>query len=277
LKLKLPTTVAAIAANALLRELAASPKPGLVDRLSSGSHRDMDFFTFIDSITAITPYIAECAGAGLDLAHNAAALFTKLRSIGLRGETAMLQATGGVNTHKGAIFALGIIAAAYASSHTDSDMNEAGLRQSILRLCSALAQTELPHQATKGEILSTVHGIKGARQQAVEGFPAVFEVGLPLYRQAKERLSPNDAAVQTLLGIMAVVDDTNIVSRAGMEALHWVKNEANRALKSGGMFTASGRKAIDLLCVGFRDRNISPGGGADMLSATIFTDNLVSC
>jgi triphosphoribosyl-dephospho-CoA synthetase len=119
-------------------------------------------------------------------------------------------------------------------------------------------------------------GLKGARQQALEGFPAVFEVGLPLYRQVKEHLSPNDAAVQTLLGIIAVVDDTNIVSRAGMETLRWVKNEANRVLKRGGMFTASGRKAMDRLCAGFREKNISPGGGADMLSATIFIDNLVS-
>ncbi len=268
--------VAALAANALLRELSASPKPGLVDRFSSGSHRDMDFFTFINSITAITPYFAECAEAGSGCATDPAALFTRLRGIGLRCEQAMLEATGGVNTHKGAIFVLGIIAAAYAEGANDGTMGAAQLRDRVYWLCGALSQSELPHLPAKGELLSAVHGLKDARRQALEAYPAVFDVGLPLYQQVKSRLSANDAAVHTLLGVMAVVDDTNIAARAGIAELMEVKAEAGRVLGLGGMLTASGRDAVDRMCVRFRERNISPGGGADMLSATLFTDRLLN-
>lgn len=268
--------VAALAANALLAELSATPKPGLVDRLSSGSHRDMDFFTFINSITAITPYFEACARAGMNLAYDPATLFTKLRRIGLSCEAAMLKATGGVNTHKGAIFVLGIIAAAHTSGHTRDRTDEVSLRNHIKWLCTALQQTELPHKPIKGEFLSAIYGIKGARGQALESYPAVFEVGLPLYRQVKNHLSPNDAAVHTLFGIMAAVDDTNIVFRAGIEELHRVKDEASRVLKLGGMGTASGRKAVEAICISFRERNISPGGSADMLGATLFVDKLTA-
>jgi triphosphoribosyl-dephospho-CoA synthase len=275
LKCKSPKMLATMAANALLKELAASPKPGLVDRLSSGSHHDMDFFTFIDGITAITPYFEECVMMGKRLAEDSLLLFAKLREIGLRCEKAMYDATDGVNTHKGAIFALGIILAAYASNFVKRGSDVELLRGSIKQLCGALPQTELPHDPTKGERLSALYRIKGAREQAIEGFPVVFDVGLPLYRKVKNCLSLNDAAVHTLIGIIGAIDDTNIVSRAGMEELRRAQDEANQALSIGGMLTVPGREAIDMMCVNFKARNISPGGSADMLSATLFIDSLI--
>jgi triphosphoribosyl-dephospho-CoA synthase len=116
---RLPRYVADLVADsakaALLAELETWPKPGLVSHVDSGSHADMDATTFKASATAITPFygrlaIAGAAGSGMD----------KLREIGLEAEQAMLDATGGANTHRGAIFSLGLLCAAAGATWSET-------------------------------------------------------------------------------------------------------------------------------------------------------------
>ena len=266
--------VGEMAERALLYEVAVTPKPGLVDRLNRGAHKDMDFFTFLRSGAALRPYFSECARMGLRFsAEQPDALLDRLRPLGLRAESRMCTVTNGVNTHKGAIFSLGLLSAAAGR------LIDAGRRtdaKSVCREAALLARQTLPDfvrlrsnpPATAGERAYARHGLCGARGEAAEGFPLVRECALPAL-QAHLCAHPDDwdgAGCAALLALLSRVADTNIIKRAGRDALDAVQRQAS-ALLQAGLPDSAALAAFDDDLI---RRNISPGGCADLLSVAFF-------
>ena len=275
--------IGGLAVKSMLCELAATPKPGLVDRHNSGAHDDMDFFTFLGSATALAPYFADFARIGAEMSHAAPdETMPPLREKGLAAERAMFAATGGVNTHKGMIFSLGLICGAAGRifargervAPEDICETAAGICAGVCR--EAFVRIKAASSPTKGERVYAAHGLKGVRGEAEGGFRSVLDVSLPRYRACAESgLCVNDALVQTLLHLVASVQDTNIISRHDMSAAAYAMERAESALSRGGMLTPEGRADIEQMDRDFIDRHISPGGSADLLAITYFLREVV--
>ena len=273
--------IAERARKALLYEAAARPKPGLVDPLSAGSHGDMDYFTFLDGAAGLAPVWERFArlGARFD-GGSPADLFPALREEGKRAEKLMFSATGGVNTHKGLVFSLGVMCASagmLASSGVPlspkvcaslgADIVKGVVERDFARLKSSYRGDGL----TSGERFFLSEGVTGIRGEAERGFPSVIERGLPVLRASLERGGTlNDAMVDGLLSLMTVVEDTNILSRGGREGERLVREAAAGALELGGMATPEGREAVKRMDGLFLEKNLSPGGCADLLAVSVF-------
>lgn len=265
---------AACATRAMLQEVSATPKPGLVDRDNSGAHTDMDFSTFMDSAAALSPWFGQMFRAGWDCrGQSAAALFERLRFVGGQAERAMLSATGGVNTHKGLIFTLGALCGAAGALQTGGG----GVlpMEELLSLCREMGKCALadfgdPAQRghTSGQRAYHAHGLSGARGQLAQGFPDVFSVGLPALEDKLARGWPlNDGAVFTLLALLARTDDTNLIHRGGLERARRCKEEAAQLLEVQDREALLSRlRALDGV---YRRENLSPGGCADLLCLTL--------
>lgn len=259
--------VAELAVQCLIDEATTTPKPGLVDRSNNGSHRDMCLQTFRDSANALRPYFTECVAIGQQ-AQTAQDAFRLLREAGLRAEKAMLKATGGVNTHKGAIFTLGILCGC-VGRHADSILSEAALMGKEAEKDFLLANTD-----TAGERLFLQKKLRGIRGEVADGLPSVANIGLPMLRQALQQgLTEEQAAACTLLYLIAHVEDTNLYHRGGEEGAQFAK-QAVQALLMHDPFPA--KEAIEKLDNAFIERNLSPGGCADLLAATLFLYRLQS-
>lgn len=261
---------------ALLSEVSASPKPGLVDRLSNGAHKDMDYNTFMESIKAISPYFSGFAEIGRNLDYIDEATLERLRPLGLECEKTMFRATKGVNTHKGAVFSLGILAAAAGycfeklnDLSADAVCNAAGTIAKASEKDFLLPDDCMP--ITKGRKLYAAYGIRGIRGEAASGFYSVRRYALPAMRELlqKDCYSENDVYVQVLLHLMTEVQDTNVIARCGIEGAEYVKSSARKALAMGGALTFQGRDELLRMDEEYIRRNISPGGCADLLSVTI--------
>ena len=259
---------AELACRALLYEVGTTPKPGLVDRVNSGSHRDMDFFTFMDSTAALWPYFEECARIGRRTAALAPEeTFAALRGPAKLAENAMLRATKGVNTHKGAIFTVGTLCGALgrlpreAWREPETVLSEAGAMAKGL-VARELAGLTEDAARTTGEKLYLHHGITGARGQLEDGLPAVRDLGLPtLEKGLAQGKSLNDAGCAALLAMLAGAVDTNLIARGGLEAQ---REAAARAAELLEPFPS--REALEELDEWFIRRNLSPGGSADLLA-----------
>lgn len=273
------------AVTSMLYEVSAVPKPGLVDRLNQGAHQDMDFFSFMASTAALSSYFIKCAFQGAKFhGDNPWELFESLRPIGIEAENAMLRSTGGVNTHKGLIFSMGIISAAAAwcikekKDHSpDAEEICEKVSQMTRGLCSKeLYSMEKTERFTHGESQYKKHGFRGIRGEVENGFPTVRAHSLPVLTQLKSMklYHINDILVQTLLHLMAVNEDTNIGARHDMETLSYVRKYASEALNAGGMFTSEGVNIVREMDRDFIKKNISPGGSADLLAITIMFDLL---
>ena len=256
------------AGNSLLNEVLTTPKPGLVDQVNSGSHQDMTLSTFIDSANALMDYFTRCAEVALQESAPQV-LFRQLRPLGMEAEKEMLKATGGVNTHKGAIFTMGIAAAAAARCFPDTRP------ETVLNYCAEMTKGlvqqdfgSITTPKTAGERLYVEHGITGIRGQAEQGFPAVLQVGLPVLQEGLKRgLSLNDAGCAVLLHLLAVTDDTNMVSRSDVATLREIQSRLQVLLASDPYPDLS---IIEELDREFIERNLSPGGSADLLALTYF-------
>lgn len=275
------------AVRALLYEVSASPKPGLVDRFNSGAHRDMNFFTFMASAAAIAPYFHQCAQTGAaGVNHDLKALFGKLRGLGILCEQNMFAATGNVNTHKGLVFSLGILAGAagYLTAQADGRLPTVpALCQAVADMTQGLVARDFSRQerlkdGTHGERLFVKYGITGIRGEVESGFQTVRSVALPvLDRWALDgSCSLNDILVQVLLHLMASTEDTNIIARHDLTTLQYVRQYAQAILKLGGMFSSEGQKALARMDREFIKRNISPGGSADLLAVAVMLWSLGS-
>lgn len=261
------TYIASLAYQALIREVLTTPKPGLVDSANSGAHRDMDMRTFFASAAALRPYFYEAARIG-NLGLSPRDTFLRLRPAGLTAEKAMLAATGGVNTHKGAIFTMGLLCAAAARQTETADilgecaaMTEGIVKQDLGGITEATAQTA-------GQRLYAKYGITGIRGQAETGFPAVKYVGLPVLRQGLAKgLDWNDAGCAALLHILCATEDTNLIARSDLRTAREVTGRVAAILEDTPFPTRDVLQALDRE---FTRKNISPGGSADLLCATYF-------
>ncbi len=264
--------IAEKAVKSLEDEVETTPKPGLVDRRNTGSHRDMDIQTFYASAAALRPYFVRCARIGMDHSDlSAAAVFPLLRREGLHAEQTMYAATGGVNTHKGAIFTLGILCACVGRLWAGSyGWDENALFETAAAMTRDAMEADWTRAtgATAGERLYAAAGIRGIRGEAAGGFPSVRKVGLPRYREALQRgATLNDAGLYALLHLIASTEDTCLLHRGGpalaAEAVALVKTHLN--------CNPSVEKP-DALDDWFIARNLSPGGSADLLAATYFVN-----
>ena len=273
------------AQRALLCEVAVTPKPGLVDRHNAGAHKDMDVFTFIHSACALRPYFETCARIGLaHRAGDAQACFDALRVPGLLAEDAMRRATGGVNTHKGAIFSLGIACASLGMGYgAPLDVHEALMRCGAMtgaQMRRELAEAKTGQARTFGEVIYQKAGIGGVRTEAAGGFASVREIALPRFRAALAAgLSLNDAALCALVALMAGTQDTNAVRRGGEAGASAMRSEAQAmdgeiacALEAGELSKKIGRLKDELADWDERmsAAGISPGGCADLLAMALF-------
>lgn len=255
------------ALKALLYELSATPKPGLVDRANSGAHGDMDYFRMLDSIAALSHCFHAFAAQGIE-ASNEAELYNALKAMGQRAEAGMLLATDGVNTHKGALFTLGLIAGASGLLYGRGAALSA---ESMLDAAAQLARHSLPElvHSRRGAYLQ--HGAGGARAEAAAGFPSVRDVALP---ELRRRLDSgcnsdqiyNDAGVSALLELIAHVEDTNLITRKGARVAADVRGEVRAAL-DGAPDLPARMRAAERLDQQFIQRGLSPGGCADLLAA----------
>ena len=262
---------ARLACQALLYEVAITPKPGLVDRENSGSHRDMDFFTFQASAAALQPYFAQCVRIG----RQGGAPEETLRALRLPGKLAeaeMRRATVGVNTHKGAIFSMGILCGALGRLDRESWGNP----DRILDECAAMAKGIVsedyrdltPETAkTAGQKLYLRYGITGVRGQAEAGFPAVREAGLPTLEAALSAgKNINEASCAALLALLVHTADTNMIHRGGFDGMQQATLEVREILDRENF---PSRETLESLDKRFIEKNLSPGGSADLLALTL--------
>lgn len=289
----LPYIIAHLATQALQAELDTTPKPGLVDKDNNGAHRDMDYALMQRSIDTLHPYFVQLARLGF---ADTLPTHTAIRDIGIEAEKAMLSATNGVNTHKGALFSMGLAVVAAAHEERKIAANEeqilkernggedvlVSLQTTIKALAASFPDTNGTH-GSKAKLLSKgTTAIKGALDNAREGYEKLFAEWLPFYI---ERRKEHDAYTlhKTLLRIMCDLDDTNVIYRTDLATAEEVKQEARALLDSfSKAHTAEDKEkriAAELLALKDMDkrytaRNISPGGAADMLSLTIFIGSI---
>ncbi len=278
-----PNTIGTLAEWALREEVYATPKPGLVDRLDSGAHRDMDITTFLTSAQALRPYLIRFAEIGGFSRGAPPSLFGELCETGKQAEEAMLLATGGANTHKGAIFSLGLACAAAGYCLRNG---VAAKGDDILLCCGEIAKEKIARDFAQmshreplshGEEIFSRYGAKGIRGEAETGFATVRRLSLPALEESlKSGMCWGDALIQTLLHLIANMEDTNVLYRAGPEALRFAQAYAREALDQGGMHSPSRQRLLADMNRDFIAQNISPGGCADMLALTIFVHSLQS-
>jgi len=273
------------AQRALLYEVAITPKPGLVDRANAGAHSDMDVFTFIDSACSLQGYFERCCRIGLEhRGGESEACFDALRVPGLLAEREMYGATGGVNTHKGAIFSLGIFCAALGMGYDGekSDVHAALVRCGEMtgnRMEQELASIAAGQETTFGAQLYRRTGAGGVRMEAAQGFPQVRERGLPMLRACRDAgLSLNDAGLCALVALMGGTQDTNAIRRGGEAAAAALQEKAldlqrqiEAALQAGtiGAEMKEIRSRMQQWDALLSAEGISPGGCADLLAMTL--------
>lgn len=257
---------------ALIEEVTLTPKPGLVDFRGQGAHRDLSWPLMCHSARSLHPSFVAMASAG-SAGLGSQALRERIGALGRDGEAAMMQATGGINTHRGAIWALGLLVTAAAMDHRDRCAERIASRAGALaRLPDRHAPARTGH---KGERACRAHRVGGAKAQARDGFPHVTSAALPALRWSRSRGDGEDAArLNALLAVMADLDDTCVLARGGPAALGVVQHGAARVLAEGGAGNAEGRKALRALELRMLELDVSPGGAADLLAATLFLDRV---
>ena len=287
----LPYIIAHLATQALQAELDTTPKPGLVDKDNNGAHRDMDYALMQLSINTLHPYFVRLAFLGF---ADTLPSHTVIRDAGIEAEKAMLEATNGVNTHKGALFSMGlaVVAAAYEEKKAAANKEERGkereeeylssLQLTIKTLAASFPDTSGTHGSKAKQLSNGTTTIKGALDNAREGYEKLFAEWLPFYN---ERRKSHDAHAlnKTLLRIMCDLDDTNVIYRTNVVTAEEVKQEARALLASFEEAYAAEDKekcaSTELLALKdmdrrYTERNISPGGAADMLSLTVFIGSI---
>ena len=260
-----------LAIRSLYREIALAPKPGLVTPWNNGSHSDMNYATFLRSLQALRPYFPAIAACG-----SRQPRFAALRQLGIEAEAAMLLATGGVNTHRGAIFNLGLLCATAGWLLAE---NEKPSASAVCRLVSSQWGDEIRSGLTEvsngmalshGRAVARRYGAGGARREAARGFPAAIEVGLPAYHAALAATGDAElAATQALFALIAELEDTNLLWRGGPTGLAFAQQSATTFLATGGVLAADWLVQANCIARDFSTRRLSPGGSADLLGVTL--------
>jgi triphosphoribosyl-dephospho-CoA synthase len=263
--------LADLAVYALVDEAELTPKPALVDRRGSGAHGDMDLGMLCRSAHALRATFAALAAR----AHGRAPsqrLREELAAIGRCGEREMLAVTGGVNTHRGAIWTLGLLVAAASMAPLDAGpASIAALAGQVV----AFPDRYSPYETSHGSLVTRRYGVAGARGEARRGFPHVVGVALPALRGARAAgRSEESARLDALVALMIHVDDTCLLHRGGRAALQHAQTGACAVLAAGGSATVAGRRALRLLEAALLRHNASPGGSADLLAGALLLDGL---
>ncbi len=267
-----PVAIGRAATLALHDELALAPKPGLVSFVDSGSHDDMDAHTFMRSLLALRSYFVRIAELGA--AH---APFEQLERCGVAAEARMLKATGGINTHRGAIFMLGLLCAAAGAAQAEGwPLSTDTLRAALLHrwgdvLTSRCAKA--PH--LPGGLAARRLGLRSASQEAALGLPVLFETAVPAWCRARARgLAGTRLHLQAFFTVLAELDDSNLAHRGGLAGLQFARDEARAFLQHGGAARAEALDDAWAIHRAFVARRLSPGGCADTLSAACLLDRL---
>lgn len=259
-----PVEIGILAYEALRMEARLTPKPGLVDQNNNGAHTDMNLALLLRSAETLQPFFVELAAYGvLHKTEAPARMLPALRQIGLRAEEAMLEATGGVNTHKGALFGLGLLCAAVGAWGEEAETE---------RICAYVAEMTKGISVREGaekQLARMPHNLRwqmsGARGEAESGFYHARVVGLPVYFQSLQwGCSQEEAALRALLQLMARLHDTNLLRRGGARAVALVQRRAEEVLRN---FSIAEVEKFDQELI---TANLSPGGSADCLAITLF-------
>ena len=257
---------------ALYDELALEPKPGLVSFADSGSHDDMDARTLLRSLFSLRLYFPRLAALGA-----AGAGFELLEREGIAAEVRMLDATGGINTHRGAIFCLGLLcASAGALAARGVAPSPAALRRELTACWGpALCERSLRCGSAHGAVAARRFGLRSAGVEAALGFPVLFETTLPALLSAQQRgAAPREARLQALFETMAILEDTNLAHRGGLAGLHHGQRAARAWLVAGGALRPDAVSHARAVHADFVARRLSPGGAADMLAAACWAQRV---
>ncbi|WP_122571881.1 triphosphoribosyl-dephospho-CoA synthase [Pseudomonas viridiflava] len=264
--------LADLAVDALMDEANLSPKPALVDRRGNGAHTDLHLGLMHASALSLWPTFKLMAEAAAQFKIVGQPLREELGRLGREGEAAMLRTTGGVNTHRGAIWALGLLVTAAALDV--NDCTSAAICQRAARL-ALIKDRQVVASNSHGSIVAQRYGAMGAREQAQQGFPAVTNVALPqLQRSRAAGSGEQNARLDALLAIMTTLADTCVLYRAGPEGLLAMQQGAQLVLDAGGSASLAGRRELHELDKQLLALNASPGGAADLLAACLFIDGL---
>lgn len=254
-----------ICLDSLRLEVMAWPKPGLVSAVDSGSHRDMHLGTFFSSIDALHGSFAALARAGV-----LGLPFAELQNIGIEAERKMLKATGGINTHRGAIFNLGLLVAAAARRMSDSTLAQHHCGEAVAKLWGTdilSGRDKAPD--SHGKKVFEKYATGGARIEAASGFPTVYKIGLPILRKLlKNGYDRETALIGTLMKLMEYLPDTNLLWRGGEVGLNFVRQSAANFNLTGGVEVENWQSRIIAMHREFVARNLSPGGSADLVAGT---------
>ena len=272
--------IATLATKALLYEVSISPKAGLVSRLSNGSHKDMNFYTFINSSLALHNYFLNCFDYGQEKLFSCPNFFKDLREVGKVAEKEMYVATKGINTHKGTIFSMGILLAVlsvHLKENKEIDLKV--LSEKIKEMCKPLLNEleDADNISTYGEKAYKEYHLTGARGLAISGYEIVLLDGINKLKNFCKTLDFETACILLLFYYMSVLDDTNIVNRANIATLKEVQIlskelfEENKKTLEKESIKNSMSKLNDI----FIEKNISAGGSADLLILTIFIHLLI--
>lgn len=268
-------TIGSACLTGILLEISAHPKPGLVTPRSMGSHADMDLQTFLLTSGAIAPCFHRCAAIGITHADDPSRVLPLVRAVGRDYDRLLLAASNGVNTQRGALFALGLTAAAAGVAHDDRrPFSPERLFDAVAAVTHGIVARELVARRreplTAGEILHARHGVTGIRGEVEAGFPTVARHGLPALRRAlADGASLNRSLLHALVAIVAEAEDTTVLWRGGPGGLAFVRDGARRVRDLGGALTERGLAEVHRFGEACVERRLSPGGGADLLAVTV--------
>ncbi|VVO40200.1 triphosphoribosyl-dephospho-CoA synthase [Pseudomonas fluorescens] len=270
--LSLAEHLADLAVDALIDEADLSPKPALVDRHGNGAHTDLHLGLMHASALALWPAFKEMAQAASEFGEVGLPLREAIGRIGREGEQAMLATTSGVNTHRGAIWALGLLVTAAALEPESTAPGAVALRAARLAL---LDDRYAPHPLSHGAQVAQRYGARGAREEAQLGFPAVIQRALPQLKHSRAAgHGEQNARLDALLAIMSSLVDTCVLYRAGETGLQTMQLGAQAVLEAGGSASLAGRRLLHELDHQLIALNASPGGAADLLAACLFIDRI---
>lgn len=264
-----PEQIGSLAAKVLLLEIDTAPKPGLVSAIDNGSHRDMDAPLLRRSVEVLHPYFEQLAHAGARRSD-----LPRLRRIGTAAEEAMLRATGGVNTHRGAIFGLGLLCAAAGVALVEAVRPSRSLGAIVRERWGAGIGSPAAGENSHGARAHRRYGAGGARAQAASGFTHLYQIAWPALKAGRELAhgDENAARVHCCFALMGALTDTNLLHRGGLSGLQFARERAMTFLHGGGIGRADWREQAMQVHREFVVRGLSPGGCADLLAMTLFVD-----
>lgn len=263
--------LARVATQSLIEEVRLSPKPGLVDSRGNGAHHDLTLDLMERSAHSLSPTFHALALQSWQRPADIA-LRQLVGRLGREGEVQMMAATGGVNTHRGAIWALGLLVSAAAMCGLEGSSSEIAATAAEL---ASLPDSCAPKVFSKGLLATRRYRVHGAREEAQLAFPHIMNLALPQLRRSRlQGATEQQARLDALMAIMTSLSDTCVLSRAGLEGLEAMQNGARSVLVAGGTATVEGRAALAWLDKQMLTLNASPGGAADLLAATLLMDRI---